>query len=439
MPAPDEVPEVRWARNGEVHLAYQEWGEGDVTLVSIPGIVSNIEVMWEQADAQHYFGRLGSFCRNVIYDKRGQGLSDREAGIPTMDDRLADTEAVMGAVGVERAALAGISEGGSTAAMFAATFPERVSHLLLFDTFASVDAELADPFVALWAERWGSERSLTVDITAPSKANDPEYRRWMRKFERSSTTPGGLLALWKWVREIDVTPVLASIQCPTLVIHRRDDRLIPVEWGRVMAERIPGARWLEVDGGDHYPNIGDPEPILAAIEEFLTGHEAVSDLGERVLATVVFTDIVESTGTAARVGDTAWRRLLDAHDAAVEREVRTHSGTLVKSTGDGTLVTFDAPGKALRFAHRLRSVLEPQGLAIRIGVHTGEVERRGKDVGGLAVHIAARVESAAGAGEVLASRTVKDLVAGSGFHFDSRGTHQLKGVPEEWELYAVSA
>lgn len=439
MLAPDEVPEIRWARNGDVHLAYQEWGEGDVTLVSIPGIVSNIETMWEQADTRYYFGRIGAFCRNVVYDKRGQGLSDREAGVPTMDDRLADTAAVMDAVGLERVALAGISEGGSTAAMFAATFPERVSHLLLFDSFASVDAELADPFVALWAERWGSEGSLTVDITAPSKANDPEYRRWMRKFERSSTTPGGLLALWRWVREIDVTPVLSSIQCPTLVLHRRGDRLIPVEWGRVLAEHIPGARWLEVEGADHYPNIGDPQPILAAMEEFLTGHEAVSDLGERVLATVVFTDIVESTDTAARVGDSAWRRLLDTHDAAVQREVRAHGGTLVKSTGDGTLVTFDAPGKALRFANRLRSVLEPAGLAVRIGVHTGEIERRGNDVGGIAVHIAARVESAAGPGEVLASRTVKDLVAGSGFHFDSRGSHRLKGVPEDWELYAVSA
>jgi pimeloyl-ACP methyl ester carboxylesterase/class 3 adenylate cyclase len=439
MPAPDDVPDIRWARNGEVHLAYQQWGDGDVALVSIPGIVSNIEVMWEQADAQHYFGRLGAFCRNVIYDKRGQGLSDREAGVPTMDDRLADTAAVMDAAGVERAAMAGISEGGTTAAMFAATFPERVSHLLLFDTFATVDAELADPFVTLWAERWGSEESLTVDIATPSKAHDPEFRRWMRKFERSSTTPGGLLALWRWVREIDVTPVLSSIQCPTLVIHRRDDRLVPVALGRALAEQIPGARLLELPGGDHFPSIGDSEPVLVAIEEFLTGHEAVSDLSERVLATVVFTDIVESTDMAARVGDSAWRRLLDAHDAAVEREVRTHNGTLVKSTGDGTLVTFDAPGKALRFAHRLRSVLEPTGLGVRVGVHTGEVERRGDDVGGIAVHIAARVEAAAGRGEVLASRTVKDLVAGSGFHFESRGTHRLKGVPEEWELYAVGA
>lgn len=439
MLAPDEVPEIRWAKNGDVNLAFQVFGEGDVTLFSLPGIISNIEVMWEQPDARRYFSRLASFCRNVIYDKRGQGLSERESAVPTMDDRLADTLAVMEAAGVGRAALGGISEGGSTAAMFAAAFPERVSHLILVDSFAKVDVEAGDRFVTTWAERWGTPGSLTLPIATPSKQGDPEFLRWLNRWERSSTTPGGLLANWRWVREIDVTPVLSSIQCPTLVIHRRGDQLIRVEMGRFLAERIPGARLIELDGADHLPSFGDSESVLGPVEEFLTGHEPVSDLGERVLATVVFTDIVESTDQAARLGDAAWRRLLDEHDALVRREAGTHGGRLVKSTGDGSLVTFDAPGKALRFSQRLRDALEPGGLVLRIGVHTGEVERRGHDVGGIAVHIAARVEAAAAPGEVLASRTVKDLVAGSGFCFDSRGSHRLKGVPDEWELFAVTA
>ena len=438
MLAPDEVPEVRWARNGDVHLAYQSFGEG-VPCLMLPGIISNIEVMWEQVDSRRYFNRLARFCRIVIYDKRGQGLSDRDAGVPTMDDRLADAAAVMDAAGMERGAVAGISEGGSTATMFAAAYPERVSHLILFGAFANVDREEGDRFIPLWASRWGTPETLTVPIVAPTKIGDPEYLRWTNRYERQSTSPGGLQASWQWVREIDTTGVLSSIQCPTLVLHRTGDRLIPISAGRYLADRIPGARFLELEGADHYPNIGDQDSVLEPIEEFLTGHQAVADLSERVLATVVFTDIVESTSRVAELGDTRWRRLLDEHDAVVRRELSVHGGALVKSTGDGTLATFDAPGKALRFADRLRGALEHVGLEIRVGVHTGEIERRGGDVGGIAVHIASRVESAAAPGEVLASRTVKDLVAGSGFQFESRGVRTLKGVPDEWELFAVGA
>ena len=438
MLAPDEVPEVRWARNGDVHLAYQVFGEG-VPCLMLPGIISNLEVMWEQADLRRYLTRLASFCRAVIYDKRGQGLSDRDAGVPTMDDRLADAAAVMDAAGVDRAAIAGISEGGSTAAMFAAAFPGRVSHLVLFGAFPNVDQEAGDRFMPMWASRWGTSETLTVPIVTPTKVGDTEFLRWMNRYERQSTSPGGLQASWRWVREVDISPVLPSIQCPTLVLHRLGDRLIPVSSGEHLAEHIPGSRFLALEGQDHLPGIGDQESVLGPIEEFLTGHQPVSDLTDRVLATVVFTDIVESTTRAAELGDALWRRLLDEHDAVVRRELSAHGGELVKSTGDGTLATFDAPGKALRFADRLRGALERAGLEIRVGVHTGEVERRGADVGGIAVHIAARVESAASPGEVLASRTVKDLVAGSGFLFDSRGLHALKGVPDEWELFAVSA
>lgn len=438
MLAPEEVPEVRWARNGDVHLAYQVFGEGAPCLM-LPGIISNLEVMWEQPDVRRYMTRLASFCRVVVYDKRGQGLSDRDAGVPTMDDRLADAAAVMDAAGVDRGAIAGMSEGGSTAAMFAAAFPERVSHLVLFGAFPNVDREGGDRFVPMWAARWGTPETMTVPIVTPSKVGDAEFLRWMNRFERQCTSPGGLQANWRWVRDIDISGVLSSIQCPTLVLHRRGDRLIPISAGEYLAEHIPGARFLPLEGADHLPGIGDQESVLGPTEEFLTGHQPVSDLSERVLATVVFTDIVESTTRAASLGDAGWRRLLDEHDAAVRREVSVHGGELVKSTGDGTLATFDAPGKALRFADRLRGVLERSGIEIRVGLHTGEIERRGTDVGGIAVHIASRVESAAAPGEVLASRTVKDLVAGSGFRFESRGVQALKGVPDEWELFAVVA
>ncbi len=436
--SPTWVPETRYARNRDTHIAYQVFGEGELTLVGLPGIVSNIELFWEDPGCRLWATGLASFARIVHYDKRGQGLSDRDSGIPTLDDRLGDLEAVLDAVGVDSVALGGISEGGSTAAMFSATHPQRVSHLLMHGSFARIDPALGDQFMPRWAENWGNPQTMSVQAIVPEKVGDPEFLRWMNRFERQSTTPGGLLASWRWIREMDLRPVLASIQCPTLVTHRTGDRLVPVDYGRYLAEHIPGARMEELEGNAHAPQWGDVDTLLSLAEEFLTGHHAGASPSERVLATVLFTDIVDSTARAASLGDSAWRRVLDQHDEICRSAVAGCGGRLVKGTGDGMLATFDAPGRGLRCAETLRSELSSAGIMIRAGVHTGEVELRGDDISGLGVHIAARVAALAGSGELLASRTVKDLVAGSGYTFASRGLHQLKGVPEEWELLAVS-
>ena len=431
------VPETRYARNGDVHIAYQVFGEGELTFVGLPGMISNIEVIWEDPESRRWLTGLAAFARIVHYDKRGQGMSDRDSGVPTLDDRLGDLTAVLDAVGADRIALGGISEGGTTAAMFAATYPERVSNLMLYGSFAHIDVALGDSFMPRWAEKWGTPDTLTVRVMVPSKVGDAEFLRWTNRFERQTTTPGGVLAAWRWIREMDLGPVLGSIQCPTLVMHRSGDRMVPVANGRYLAEHIPGAQMVELEGDTHPPQWGDVETVLSLSEEFLTGHHSTPKQAERVLATVLFTDIVDSTARAAALGDSAWRQVLDRHDTISGRTVSDCGGRLVKGTGDGVLATFDAPARGLRCADSLRSSLSDAGIAIRAGVHTGEVELRGDDVSGIGVHIAARVAALAGSGELLASRTVKDLVAGSDFAFTSRGVHSLKGVPEEWELLAV--
>jgi pimeloyl-ACP methyl ester carboxylesterase len=436
--SPTWMPETRYARNGDVEIAYQVLGEGELTFVGLPGIVSNIEVGWEDPEARLYLTRLASFVRLVHFDKRGQGMSDRDAGVPTLDDRLGDLMAVLDAVGADRVALGGISEGGTTAAMFAATYPERVSHLALFGTFANVDVARGDVFMPRWAESWGTPETLSIQAIVPSKVGDLDFLRWMNRFERQTTTPGGLLAAWRWIREMDLRPVLDSIQCPTIVMHRKGDRLVPLSFGRYLAEHIPGAQMVELDGDTHTPQWGDIETVLSLLEEFLTGHRPIPKQTERVLATVLFTDIVDSTARAAALGDRAWRQVLDRHDRISQSAVADCGGRLVKGTGDGMLATFDAPARGLGCADTLRSSLADAGIAIRAGMHTGEIELRGDDVSGIGVHIAARVAALAGSGELLASRTVKDLVAGSGYVFTSRGVHSLKGVPEEWELLAIS-
>lgn len=442
------VPETRYARNGDVHLAYQEFGEGPVTLVGLPPIVSNIEVIWEHPDSARFLRRLGQFSRFVHYDKRGQGLSDRDTGIPTIDERIDDLAAVMDAAGVERAALAGISEGGSTAALFAATYPERVSHLILCATFARLpwapDYEFGFPpdvgpmISRAWAEHWGTPETATLRMACPSKADEPGFVRWLNRFERQTTTPGGLLAALRWIGEFDIRPVLETIQAPTLVIHRTDDTMVPVAHGRYLADHIPGARYVELDGTDHLPWFGDGDSVVDAMEEFLTGGHAGEVDADRQLATVLFTDIVGSTELASKLGDRRWRSLLDDHDAAARDIVASSRGRVVKTTGDGMLATFDGPVRAIRCATAFRDEARTLGVDIRAGVHTGEIEVRGDDVGGIAVHIGARVGALAGAGEVLVSRTVADLVAGSGLELADRGEHALKGVPGEWRVFAVT-
>jgi pimeloyl-ACP methyl ester carboxylesterase len=437
--SPSWVPETHYARNGDIHIAYQAFGEGELTYVGLPGMFNNIEVSWEDREVRQYMARLASFCRFVVFDKRGQGLSDPDAGTPTLDERLGDLSAVLDAVGAARVALGGISEGGSTAAMYAATYPERVSHLVLWGSFARADVERGDVFIPRWASAWGTPRTHSVAVIAPSKLGDPAFLRWFQHLERQSSTPGGLLATWRWVREIDVRPVLGSIQCPTLVVHRKGDRLIDISFGRELAELIPGARLVELEGADHGVAWGDQDRVLELQEEFLTGRRPASRRAERVLASVLFTDIVDSTATVASLGDSAWRKVLERHDEISRVTITDFGGQFVKQTGDGVLATFDAPGRAVQCADTLRSVLADSGIAVRAGVHAGEIELRDGDVLGIGVHIAARVADLAESGEVLITRTVKDLIAGSNYKLASRGVYDLQGVPDKWELLAVDA
>ena len=436
---PQWVPETKYACNGDVHIAYQTFGDGDVTFVALPPIISNVDVMWENVETRSFLTRLASYCRVVHFDKRGQGMSDRSVGVPTMDERLGDLAAVMDAAGVERAVLGGISEGGSTAAVFAATYPDRVAKLATLGSFAVADAAQGDRVVPMWADSWGSPQTMTLPIVLPSKVGDEGFLRWLNRYERQSTPPGGLLDAWHWIRDIDVRPVLGAIQCPSLIVHRRGDRLIPWQRSEEMASLIPDARLVVLDGADHIPFYADADTVLGLLEEFVTDGRSHGAAVDRVLATVLFTDIVDSTSRAAAVGDAIWRATLDRHDVRCAAAVAAHGGRVVKTTGDGVLATFDAPGRALRCAESLLHALADDGIHIRCGVHTGEVEIRGADIGGIGVHIAARVEAVAGPDEVLVSRTVRDLVVGGGFTFTSRGLHQLKGLPDEWELFAVAS
>lgn len=441
------VPETKYARSGEVHIAYQVWGDGPLTFVGIPPVISAIELEWEEPHSERFLRRFGSFCRVIHFDKRGCGASDRVIGTPTLEERVDDLRAVMDAEQVETAAIGGVSEGGPMCIMFAALYPERVSHLVLTATTATFRGSVDYPHVPIpevmtqvidaWAEGWGTPETMIVQLFVPSMAGDERYLRWLNRYERAAVSPAGLKAIMGLNMEIDTRPVLSAIRVPTLVTHRRGDRAVPVENGRWLADHIAGAEYVEFDGDDHIPWIGDPDEHLDAVEDFLFGshHRDV----DRVLSTVLFTDIVESTATAAGLGDRRWRAVLDAHDQLAAREVERHGGRVVKTTGDGLLATFDGPARAVRCARLLCHELSTRGVAIRAGVHTGEIELRGEDVGGIAVHIGARVEAAAAPGEVLVSRTVKDLVAGSGIEFADRGSHQLKGVPEEWQLFAVTA
>jgi class 3 adenylate cyclase len=415
--------------------------------VGVPPVITAIELEWEEPHCERFLRRLGSFCHVIHFDKRGCGASDRVVGAPTLEERVDDLRAVMDAEGVETAAIGGISEGGPMCIMFAALYPERVSHLVLTDTTATFRGgddyphmpipEVATRFIDAWAESWGTPETLTVQLMVPSMVGDERYLRWLNRYERAAVSPAGLKAIMRLNIEIDTRPVLSAIQVPTLVVHRRGDRAVGVENGRWLADHIAGARYVELDGDDHVPWIGDPDEHLDAVEDFLCGsHQRDVD---RVLSTVLFTDIVDSTATAARLGDRRWREVLDAHDRLAAREVERHGGRVVKTTGDGLLATFDGPARAVRCARLLCDALSSQGVLIRAGVHTGEIELRGDDVGGIGVHIGARVGGVADPSEVLVSRTVKDLVAGSGIAFADRGTHQLKGVPDEWQLFAVTS
>jgi len=401
----------------------------------------------EEPTLARFFERLAGFSRLMLFDKRGTGLSDRMAGVANLEERMDDVRAVMDAVGSERAALFGISEGGPMSVLFAATHPERVGALVLHGamgrTTEAPDYPWASPAEALResvaefiAPYWGRDAEGMLELFAPSFAGDPEARAMTERLERSAASPAMVQQIFEMFLDIDVRAVLPTIHVPTLVIHRHGDRVVNRRAGQELAARIPGARYLELPGIDHLPWAGDMEAILGEVEEFLTGARSVPE-PDRVLATVMFTDIVGSTERAAEIGDARWRELLSAHQAEVRSELTRFRGHEVKTLGDGSLATFDGPARAIRCGQGIAQAARSSGLEVRIGLHAGEVELMGEDVGGIAVHIAARVGALAAPGEVLVSSTVKDLVAGSGITFEDQGTKQLKGISDEWRLFAA--
>jgi len=437
-----DIPDTKYAVNGDVHLAYQVAGSGPPDIVFIWGPFSNVEVVWEHPAARRTIERFASIGRLIQFDRRGTGLSDRAVTIPTLEDQMDDVVAVLDAVGSEKAVLIGGGDAAMMTTLFAATHPERTSALVLSGGRVRITATDDFPW-AFTMEQWEAIRAMVGDqwgqgisqvVAAPSSINDDAARRWWARLERLSLGPGDVKRMFDVLQHTDVRPVLDTIQVPTLVLHRTGDGFSSVEQGRYLAEHIPGARLVELPGEDHAGWEGDDTPGNDAIEEFITGHRPVRE-PDRVLATVLFTDIVGSTEQARELGDRRWRELLDRHDDLARAELDRHQGRLIKTTGDGLLATFDGPARAIRCASALRDGLP---VAIRAGLHTGEVELRGDDVGGIAVHIGARVAALAGEREVLVSRTVKDLVAGSGIEFTDRGTHALKGVADEWQLYAVA-
>ena len=435
-------PDTRYARSGDVHIAWQVFGEGDTNLVMVPPFVSHIDNFWDQPDCARWLSRLGSFARVVMFDKRGTGMSDRVADLPGVDQRMDDVRAVMDAAGMDRAALLGISEGGSLACLFAASHPDRCQALVLYGAFARFSSLLPTPealeaFIGYIHSDWGSGKSL--GLFAPSRIGDPAFQAWWGRFERLGASPSAATALMRMNSMIDISEVVGAIQVPALVMHRTGDVTISVEGGRFLARHIPQARLFEVSGSDHLPFTGDNvEELVDGIEEFLTGSVDTST-ADRVLATVLFVDIVGATEVAVNLGDRRWGDRLSAHLREARAELARFRGREIDTAGDGLFAAFDAPARAIRCARAMRDGARRLGLRTRIGVHTGECQVIGDKLGGIAVHTGARVAAAAQADEILVTGTVRDLVAGSGLRFDDRGSHSLKGVPGEWRLFALAA
>jgi class 3 adenylate cyclase len=437
-------PETRYARNGDVHLAHHVTGGGGPDLVFVPSWLHHSEHMWTHPSVAPFFARLASFSRLIMFDRRGTGMSDPIAGPVALEEQMDDIVAVMDAAGSEQAVVLAWREGSAMAALFAATHPERTRVLVLYAPMARLSPAPGYEWPIPPAEReawvremvatWGDgSRMLGL---APAMWDDLELRRWYARLERLAAPPGVVPVLQRMVQETDVRDVLPTIQAPTLVLHRAHDRFVDVRHARYVAAHVPGARFVELPGEDTLmPGSGEVD-LLDEIEEFVTGTRRAPE-SARILATVLFTDLVGSTRRAAELGDQAWRGLLARHDEVVRREIERHRGRPVKSLGDGWLATFDGPARAVRCALALRGALAGLDLEVRSGVHTGEVEVLADDVGGLAVHIGARVMALAEPGEVVASQTVKDLVVGSGLEFSDRGPHELRGVPGEWRLHAV--
>jgi len=442
-----EAPETRYVKSGDAHIAYQVIGDGPMDLVFFGTTVSHVEMIWEEPSAARLFERFAGFSRLIIFDKRGVGLSDpvpsNEA--PTLEERMEDVRAVMDAAGSDQAVLFGISEGGQLAVMFAASCPDRVRALVLFSALArvayaerdypfGVQREVLDGFLRGVERHWGSPWILQAVM--PSALVDERRAGWWAQFFRRSTSVAGFVTQLGMNYDADVRHLLPLVQAPTLVLHGRDELFIPADHGRYLADHIPGAKYVELAGGDHLPWGELADPIADEVQEFLTGVREPA-APDRALATVLFTDMVQSTERAAALGDRQWRDLLDAHDRVVRRQLERFRGREIKTTGDGFLAVFDGPARAIRCGSAIRDAARSLGVDVRVGIHAGEVELRGDDVGGLAVHIGARVAGCAGTGEVLVSGAIPPLVVGSGIAFSERGTKELKGVPGQWQLFAV--
>jgi class 3 adenylate cyclase len=441
-----ERPDTRYARSGDVHVAYQVFGAGDLDIVLVNGLISHVELLWEHEHARRCLEAMAAFARVITFDRRGSGLSDPVTGAPTLEERMDDVRAVMDAAGSQRAALVGISEGVPMSILFAATYPHRVQALVCCGGMArstydddyswAIPVEaLRESSAELVAPYWG--QGAIIEVAAPSRADDPESRAFYARLERATASPGMLMSLVEMFFDVDVRQVVPSVHVPALILHNRYDRLVNIRHARWLAEHLPDARLVELPGIDHAVWYENVDTVMSEVFEFLTG-TAYTPEPDRILATVLFTDIVDSTRTAAELGDTRWRRVLEGHHRAVRDALDRFDGREVKSTGDGFLMTFDGPARGIRCAHAILRSSETLGIRLRAGIHTGECEVMGDDIGGIAVHIAARVSALAGVGEVLVSRTVKDLVAGSGIQFTDRGTHTLKGVPDTWQLYSAA-
>jgi class 3 adenylate cyclase len=442
-----EAPQTRFVRNGDVHLAYQIVGNGPIDLLFIDTWAHHVDLVWDIPDFARLLRRLSSFARLIQFDRRGTGVSDPVPvdALPDLETQVEDVIAVLNAAESERPAILGIADASLVAMLLAATHPDRCRALALYAPAAMQAAAPDHPIGRTLEDIEGSVQLMTdgmleggggLEWLAPSRVGDERFAAQLARLQRSALRPGAIGHYYRQSMLSDIRPILPTIQAPTLVIHRTEDRIIPVALGREVAALIPGARFVELPGTDTLLFSGDTDRAVEEIEEFLTGAHTGAEF-ERILATLVFTDIVHSTRAAARVGDRAWRDLLDQHNELMRREFDRFRGREVATTGDGFLATFDGPGKAVRCALSITEAATTLDLQVRAGVHTGEVDVRELDVGGLAVHIAARVAALAGPGEVLVSSTVKDLLVGSGIEFEGRGEHALKGVPETWRLFAA--
>lgn len=442
------MPRTRYARSGSVNIAYQVVGDGPPDLVYVPGFVSNVEIMWDDPVLASVLRRLSTFARVILFDKRGTGMSDAvpDSEMPGLEERMDDVRAVMDAAASESATLLGHSEGGNMSTLFAATFPERTDALILVSTYAKRIWSEDYPWAPKPADRtakiehaeatWGDPNELP-HYQLGRRADDAAFREWLARYNRLSASPRAAAHLLEMNTQMDTSAVLPSIRVPTLCIYRTDDEDVHIEEGRWIASQIPDAKFVELPGDAHLFWADDPTPLVDEIEEFMTGHRETAQ-PERVLSTVAFTDIVDSTARAAALGDRDWRTLLERHNQTIRQELKRWRGVERGTAGDGFIATFDGPARGVRAAAAICQAVRPLGLEVRTGVHTGEVELIGDDVAGLGVHIAARIAALAGPGQVYVSRTVKDLVAGSDLTFESLGPHQLKGVPDPWEIYEVN-